>query len=448
MADTRIARPLALDGALALRDRIAAGALSASDLMENCLARIAAREPEVQAWAWIDPDRARTEARARDAALDRGETPGPLHGLPVGIKDVIDTAGIPTENGCPLDRGRVPQADAFVVERLQAAGAIVLGKTVTTELAYLHPGPTRNPHDPGHTPGGSSSGSAAAVADGMVPLAIGTQTGGSVIRPASFCGVTGFKPSFGAIPRRGMALQSPSLDTIGVFAAGPLDAALLAEVLFGRDPADPATTQARFPAETTRMPADPPRLAFVRPPGWDRLDPVLSEALEAFVVQLGDGVFEATLPAAFETSAEARRIINFAEMAYHYAGYWTRGGDRLGSETRAAIAEGMELTAPAYLAALDLPARLNAGLEETFAEADAILCPAALGPAPAGLGSTGDSIMNGLWTLCGTPAITLPLLRAPGGLPMGVQLVGRRGADRALIDVADRLWRAAHPETG
>ena len=187
-----------------MRDQLASGKISALELVERCISRIEAREAEVRAWTWIDFERARAEARSLDAHRDAGGALGSLHGLPVGLKDVIDTAGIPTENGCALDKGRVPERDAFLVERLREAGAIVMGKTVTTELAYFTPGKTRNPHDLDHTPGGSSSGSAAAVADGLVPLAVGTQTGGSVVRPASFCGVTGFKPTFGAIPRRGV----------------------------------------------------------------------------------------------------------------------------------------------------------------------------------------------------------------------------------------------------
>ena len=216
-----------------LRDRLASGALRASELAEALIARIEAREPEIGAFAWFDADFVREQARRLDAHRQSGRPTGALHGLPVALKDIIDTARIPTENGCALDAGRVPIKDAAIVSRLRSAGALIMGKTVTTELAYMQAGKTRNPHGPAHTPGGSSSGSAAAVADGMVPLAVGTQTGGSVIRPASFCGVTGFKPSFGAIPRTGILMQSPTLDTVGVFAASPLDAALLAEVLMG-----------------------------------------------------------------------------------------------------------------------------------------------------------------------------------------------------------------------
>ncbi|MEZ5858693.1 MAG: amidase [Geminicoccaceae bacterium] len=257
-------------GAIELRDRLARGEFKAVDLAQAALNRIAVLEPELRAWAWLDGEHVLAQARALDAHRATGRPIGPLHGLPVGVKDIIDTARIPTENGCPVDRGRVPVLDAFVVTRLKAAGAVLMGKTVTTELAYLHPGPTRNPTNPAHTPGGSSSGSAAAVAAGMVPLAIGTQTGGSVIRPAAYCGITGFKPSFGAIPRTGILSQSPSLDTVGVFARSVEDAALLAELLFGHDPADSATLPAPPPRLLSTALASPPvtpMLAFVRPPG-------------------------------------------------------------------------------------------------------------------------------------------------------------------------------------
>lgn len=429
-------------GAADLRDRLASGALRATDVVEAYLDRIAAREPEVQAWAWLDGDHALEQARALDRHRESGRAIGPLHGLPVGLKDIIDTAGIPTGNGCALDAGRVPARDAFVVERLKAAGAIVMGKTVTTELAFLHPGKTRNPHNPAHTPGGSSSGSAAAVAAGMVPLAVGTQTGGSVIRPAAFCGVTGFKPSFGAIPRRGILMQSPSLDTVGVFASDPKSAALIAETLFGRDDADPATRLRPHPrlfdTAAAKVPVKP-TFAFVRPPGWDEADAETKAAFEELVTALGEQVFEVELPRAFEAAAAERQRINFAEMARHYHRYGRDGADLLGPETLAALQEGNAIPARDYLAALDWKPVLNAALSEILERCDAILCPAAPGPAPEGLGSTGNAIFNGLWTFCGTPAVTVPILTAGNGLPMGVQLVGRIDDDARLLRTAQWL---------
>lgn len=445
-AKTAKADLCALD-ACTLRDRLASGALRAEEVAEAHLARIREREPQVQAWAWHDPDFVLHQARELDRYRASGRPVGPLHGLPVGLKDVIDTARIPTENGTPIDKGRVPPKDAHVVASLKKAGAIIMGKTVTTEMAFLHPGKTTNPHDPGHTPGGSSSGSAAAVAAGMVPLALGTQTGGSVIRPAAYCGVTGFKPSFGAIPRTGVLMQSMTLDTLGVFGKTPRDAALVSDALFGQDDGDPATAVApaqRLLATASEAPPLKPVFAFVRPPGWDDADPQMRAAMEELAEALGEQCFEVPLPKAFDDAAALRERINFAEMAKCYYGYQRRGRDLLSPEITAALETGNATLARDYLAALDWREVLYAGLGEIFERCDAILCPAATGPAPAGLGSTGSAIFNGLWTYAGTPAVTLPLFEAEGGLPMGAQLVGPRGGDGRLLRTANWLaeWAA------
>ncbi|WP_299813448.1 amidase [uncultured Jannaschia sp.] len=435
-------------GAVELRDRLASGALSAVDLTEACIARIEAREPEVRAWAFFDADFARKQARRLDAWRAAGRPIGPLHGLPVGLKDIIDTARIPTGNGTALDDGRVPTRDAWVVERLKQAGAIVMGKTHTTELAFMDPSPTRNPHDTSRTPGGSSAGSAAAVADAMVPLAIGTQTGGSIIRPAAFCGVTGFKPTFGAIPRRGVLVQSPSLDTLGVFSADVTGAAMLAEALMGYDAADALSAPGPVPRllDIARAEAPvAPTFAFLRPPGWDDADPELHAAFGELVEALGERVFEVDLPAAFAEAAPAQRRINLAEMSRHYERYWREGRDTLGPGIRAAIEEGRAVTAHDYLAARDWPDVLYAALSEIFARCDAVLCPAAPGPAP-GPETTGDPVFNGLWTLTGTPAVSLPLLASESGLPIGVQLTGPRGGDGRLLRTARWLTTWADTE--
>tara|TARA_R110002110_G_scaffold28684_2_gene103530 strand:- start:1363 stop:2721 length:1359 start_codon:yes stop_codon:yes gene_type:complete len=426
-----------------LRDRLASGALDALALVEHYIARIEAREPDVGAWAWFDPEFARAQARTLDAFRRAGRPLGRLHGLPVGLKDIIDTVRIPTENGCVRDADRVPLRDAFIVERLKKEGAIIMGKTVTTELAFMHPGKTANPHNLAHTPGGSSQGSAAAVADGMVPLAIGTQTGGSIIRPASYCGVTGYKPTFGAIPRRGILTQSPTLDTVGVFASDPAGAALLAEVLFGYDAEDAATVPQPAPAlhaAATSTPPLVPVFGFVRPPGWEDAEPQLQDAFNELVEALGDQAFELPLPALFESASEQRKLINFAEMSYHYYPYWRDIADQLGQVTREAIERGNAVLARDYLSACDMPKLLNAALDEMLTRCDAILCPAATGPAPKGLETTGDPIFNGLWTFCGTPCISLPLLTSQEGLPMGVQLVGERGNDARLMRTAQWLF--------
>ncbi len=425
-------------GARALRDRLADGALRAVELAQACLSAIEAGR-DLEAWAWLDADHVLKQAEALDAYRASGRPIGPLHGLPVGIKDVIDTAGIPTENGTVLDAGRKPENDAYVVTRLRQAGALIMGKTATAELALLGPAKTRNPHNPDHTPGGSSSGSAAAVAAGMVPLAIGTQTGGSVIRPASYCGVVGFKPTFGAIPRTGVLSQSPSLDTLGVFARAVEDAALIAEPLFGYDEADPASRTAPPPRLLDIALSEPPitpSLAFVRQPAWDSADQDTRDAFGELVEILGSVCDVIDLPNAFGEAIRQRELINYAEMAKAFHGYETRGADRLSTEMRTALEDGNSILARDYLAALDWPGVLGSGLQAIFDRYDAILTPAAPGPAPRGLQSTGSSVFNGIWTLCGTPAITLPLLQAENGLPMGVQLVGSRGDDARLLRTA------------
>ncbi|MGQ7845420.1 amidase [Granulosicoccus sp. 3-233] len=430
--------------ALELRDRLASGASSAEALARLYLEQIAAREPDVQAWAWLDAEQVLAEARQLDQRRLSGAPIGPLHGLPVALKDVIDTARIPTANGTVLDEGRVPERDAFLVARLKAAGALVMGKTVSAELAYLGPGKTRNPVNPEHTPGGSSSGSAAAVAAGMVPLAVGTQTGGSIIRPAAFCGVVGFKPTFGCIPRSGVLRQSPSLDTIGVFARTSEDAAMLAEVLYGHDEGDPATSLAPFPrlleTASAQVPVTP-TFAFVKTPFWDQADADMQQALEELVEFLGEQCFEVPLAGLFAEASSVRERINLAEMARNYHHYEARGVDRLSSQMQDALQRGNRIPARDYLSAMDIPQVLNAGLEEVFERCDVILTVAAPGAAPAGLASTGNSIFNGLWTLCGNPCITLPVFDNEQGLPMGVQLVGRRHQDGRLLRTA--RWLAA-----
>lgn len=441
----RHAEILALS-AVALRDRLAAGALSAEAVVEACLHRIAEAEPQVQAWAWLDGEAALEQARALDRWRKAGRPAGPLHGLPVGLKDIIDTRGIPTECGLASEAGRVPAQDAWIVARLKAAGAVILGKTVTTEGAFLAPPKTRNPHNPDHTPGGSSSGSAAAVAAGMVPLAVGTQTGGSVIRPAAYCGVVGLKPSFGLIPRTGILTQSPFLDTVGVFARSVEDAALLAGVLAGHDAADSATEPRPDPRllETAQAKAPVvPMFAIVRPPGYDDADPDMRAAMEELAEVLGEQCFEVPF-GGFDEVAEARARINFAEMAKCYYGLERRGRDTMSDHLKGAIDQGKAVLARDYLAALDWRVLLNGALDPIFDRCDAILCPSAPGAAPTAE-TTGSAIFNGIWTLAGVPTITLPAFTADNGLPMGLQLVGRRGDDARLLRTA--RWLAAHLET-
>ncbi len=363
----------------------------------------------------------------------------------MGVKDIFDTADYPTEDGTVLHAGRTPERDAAAVAMLRAAGAVILGKTVTTECATYTPGKTRNPHNADHTPGGSSSGSAAAVAAGMVPLALGSQTNGSVIRPAAFCGVFGFKPTHGLIPRSGVLKLSRTLDHVGVFARSIEDVALVCESLVGYDAADGDTRPRARPAFcriAAEEPPLPPLLAFARTPLWDRTEADLREAFAELVGHLGDRVVDLDLPESTNESLVWHRSIMEAEMAANLDIEWTRGRDQLSASLRAQLERGRAVPALDYQQAVARIPIINEGFEEIFERCDAILTPAAPGTAPAGLDATGDPSFCTLWTLAGMPAISLPLMRGANGLPSGVQLVGQRGCDARLLRTARWLVNA------
>jgi Asp-tRNA(Asn)/Glu-tRNA(Gln) amidotransferase A subunit family amidase len=414
------------------------GRISSVELVTACLDRVAEVDADIQAWAFLDREHALAQARALDEHRALGRALGPLHGVPVGIKDIFDTGDMPTEFGSPLWAGRTPRIDAAAVARLRAAGAVIMGKTVTTEYAYFHPGKTRNPHDPERTPGGSSSGSAAAVAAHMVPGAIGSQTNGSVIRPAAYCGVVGFKPTHGLIPRSGALTLSRTLDHVGLFARTVEDVALLAEVLAGFDEEDPDTrpvARPPFAAVAASEPPLPPRFAFVKSPAWEHADEVTREAFAELVDALGEAVSEVDLGDSFKRALDFHRIVMSVEMAHNLHRDYERGRDQLSEMLRKLIEGGRTHSAVAYTAAVAGAAPLNASLDFVFDEYDAILTPAAPGEAPKGL-ATGNPVFCTIWTYLGTPAITLPLLRSEAGLPLGVQLVGRRGNDARLLRTA------------
>jgi Asp-tRNA(Asn)/Glu-tRNA(Gln) amidotransferase A subunit family amidase len=427
-------------GAVEAANAIAEGRISSEELVASCLARIRAEEDRVQAWAFLDPDYALQQARAADEWKREGKPLGALHGVPVGIKDVIDTADMPTENGTVLHAGRTPSEDASVVRSLRVAGAVIMGKTVTTELATYAPGKTRNPQHAEHTPGGSSSGSAAAVAAHMVPLALGTQTNGSMIRPAAYCGVIGFKPSFGLIPRVGVLKQSRALDQLGVFARSVEDVALLAEQIIGHDERDPDTRPRAKPllrATAMQEPPITPQLAFVKTPLWNKADAETHEAFAELVSHLGEQVEEFRFPPAFKDAWKAHQTIMEADIALNFEAEYEQGKDKLSESLRGQIERGRKLRAVDYNKALDEIPALNAVLQELFEQRfDAFLTPATTGTAPRGLESTGSPVFCTFWTLCGMPAITLPLMRGANGLPLGVQLVGPRGGDARLLRTA------------
>jgi Asp-tRNA(Asn)/Glu-tRNA(Gln) amidotransferase A subunit family amidase len=421
---------------------IRSGDLTSEGLVAACLERIQTLEPQVKAWAFLDPAHAMAQASAADAAIREGKGLGALHGLPVGIKDVIDTADMPTEGGSALFKDYRPRNDASCVSALRSAGAVIMGKTVTTELASSTPGPTCNPRNLAHTPGGSSSGSAAAVACGMVPLALGTQTAGSVIRPASFCGIFGFKPTLGLISRHGVILQSHTLDTIGVYGRTVEDLALIADAIGVHDPQDPVSIRAARSRLTEIAASDPPLapiFAFVRTPSWDRMTEIACEAFGELVAELGGRVEEIDMPSLAQ-AIECQRIVQSAENAAYYGIFRERAPELLSEGLSERLKSGSRIAAQDYIRAVNLREPLYASLDEVLTQYSAIVTPASLGPAPKGLASTGDPAMNGLWTFLGVPCVTLPLLEAEG-LPVGVQMIGARRDEGRLLRSARWLVR-------
>ncbi|MEM1299673.1 MAG: amidase [Pseudomonadota bacterium] len=431
-------------GAAEAAAKIRAGEITSEALVQSCLDRISARDAEVRAWIWLDPDLALAQAREADRVQALGHGIGPLHGVPVGIKDIIETADMPTQDGYKGHEGRHTHSDAFCVSQLRDAGAVILGKTVTTELATRSPGATRNPHNAAHTPGGSSSGSAAAVADGQLPLALGTQTGGSVIRPASFCGIVGFKPTFGMIARRGVTLQADWLDTVGTYGRSVEDAAMAADAMWARDLDDPqAVPRSRGSlAEMARSePPARPKFAFMRGGMWDKADAAAQNALEGFAADLGSDCEAVAQPDWMTEAWEWQRILQAYGNAIHYGPLLDRDGDKMTESLQAVVNMGRGVTETEYRRAVAERDRVHDGLAEIYAEYDAILCLASAGPAPEGLGWTGDPVFNAFWTYVGTPCVTLPLLEVDG-LPMGVQITGPRGADGPLLRTAS--WLQGH----
>lgn len=397
-------------------------------LVEAALARYDEREPTLRAFAWLDRDRALALADRADAAIRAGAELGVLHGVPIGVKDIFDTAGIPTENGSALFAGRVPDDSASVVSALERSGAIVVGKTVTAELAFYHPGPTTNPHDPKRTPGGSSMGSAAAVAASIVPAAVGSQTNGSIIRPAAFCGVVGVKPTYGRLPRDGVMPFAPSLDHVGGFARTVLSAAWLCAAM-AIEP-----LERWWPGPRT----DAPRLAAVRTKDWDKA----SDAMKARFQQAVDALAAAgrpiewpALPGGLDDAVPVLGTIMRYEGARSLAHQVKRDPDEVSDVARAFFAEGERIDRSDYERALRDRDRLIAAFSGWASAYDAVLTPPAIGEAP-GLETTGDPIFCSRWTLVGAPAVTIPVGRGPAGLPLGLQLVAAPGDDARLFATA------------
>ncbi|MEM6887939.1 MAG: amidase [Pseudomonadota bacterium] len=421
-----------------------AGRLSSQQLVASCLERIEETDADIRAWAHLDADGAMEQAAASDLQRERGLAQGPLQGIPVGLKDIIDTHDMPTERGTPIFSGRQPEADARIVEKLREAGAVIMGKTVTTELAFVHASETRNPHNLGHSPGGSSSGSAAAVATGHVPLAVGTQTNGSVIRPASFCGTFGFKPTRGLIPRSGVLQTSVSLDQLGTFARTLADVALLADVLGGYDQRDPESWPRPRPA-TAEGAAEPPPLEpdliWFDLPFNDRLSEAAREGIEGVIelldVRLKRTEAADTLPALVAVQG----TIHEYEICQHLAETFDAHWDELSDTLKPVLERGRAITLTEYEDALAVKRSAESFFDELFLEFDAIIAPSAAGEAPLFGSGTGDPIFCTLWTLAGLPSVSIPLLVGETGMPIGVQVIGAREKDNRLMRTVHWLMK-------
>ncbi len=424
------------------------GRLSSVELVTACLARIDETDGDIQAWAFVNAAGALEQAAELDTVRKSGLPLGALHGVPVGLKDIIDTRDMPTECGTAIFAGRQPTHDATVVNRLLEAGAVILGKTVSTEFAFLHPSNARNPHNPKHTPGGSSSGSAAAVAAYQIPLAIGTQTNGSVIRPASFCGVYGFKPSSGVVSRTGVLQTSKTLDQIGCFGRSLEDVGALVDAIGGYDPTDSLSYARPRPTNLqgarTDVPVDPNFIWFDMPYN-DRLDDDCREGLDIVVDILGGQVerFEPahTLP----ELVNVQRTIHLYEMLYHQSDIFENNWDQLSELLQSTLTNARSITRVEYEDALAVKETASAFFDNLFIEFDAVIAPSSTGQAPILTDGTGDPIFSTIWTLAGLPCVTLPVLTGADGLPVGVQLIGAREHDDRLLRTANWFLETLKP---
>lgn len=423
MSEHNLRKPLNELTASEIAAKVRSGNTTCEAVARACLEHIGRREPKVHAWQHLDPEQVLAQAQA----LDRSGRRGPLLGVPFGAKDIIDTCDMPTEYGSPIYKGHRPRNDAACIALARRAGALLLGKTVTTEFANRYPGKTHNPFDPSRTPGGSSSGSAAAVGDHQVPLALGTQTSGSTLRPASFCGVFGFRPTYGDVRCTGIKEAAGSLDTVGPIARSVEDIALFRDVLLGADPQPLPETAA-------------PRIGFSRTHLWSMLEPYTQRLLEDAARQLaaaGAKVKEVPLPPTFERIEEAHRWISSFEFARNFAWEIDNHWDGISEELRnGRIKDGLDCTYERYVEARTFAERERAALSDTFGDSDVLLVPVALGEAPIGLSSTGNASPCTLWTTLHVPALAIPLGKGPNGLPVGAQLVARRNDDRKLLCAA------------
>ena len=426
-----------MTSALQMVQMIQDGETTSVALVTTALERIAETDDALKAWVWLDRDGALEQARAMDQLRQAGRALGALHGVPIGLKDIIDTADMPTECGSLALANRQPEFDAVLVSRLKAAGAVILGKTATTPFAFMDPAATRNPHNPEYSPGGSSSGSAAAVAAGHIPVAIGTQTNGSVIRPASFCGVYGFKPSAGMIPRTGVLRTSETLDQVGIFARYYEDVALVGDVISEFDPVDPSSFCRARPGLLNAVCGEPPvspNFVWFEMPYFDKLSDDSREGMMAVLDALGGQVERLDAGEPFIGLVESQNIIHHYEIARNLVKIRENHNDTLSPQVSRLMAYGATISDDTYQEAIELRNGAVSYFATFFNDFDAIITPSAPGEAPLfNLGSTGNPIFSTVWTLCGLPCLNMPVLMSGNDMPIGVQLVGGREEDDRLL---------------
>ena len=422
-----------------LAEKIKKSELSSTELCKNYIEQIDKFEKDVKAWVHLDKKLLLEKADEADNHRKSGKPMGPLHGIPVALKDIIGTYDMPTECGTVLRKGRTQSQNAEIVDILKSSGAIIMGKTATSELAFLAPPATRNPHDLTRTPGGSSSGSAAVIATHMAPLSIGSQTGGSVIRPASYCGVVGYKPSYGLISRNGVLRTSYYLDHIGVFGKTVEDVALLAKVLIKKDQYDEATVHysSEFMLEEClKGPLYDPKFIFYKTDSWKKIDKKSREAFEFFIKSFKKNIEVFDTPSYFKDIDKYHRIIHECDLANNFQMYYKKSKNRLSKEMQSAISKGMKYSAKEYLNAVDFMKRSYDSYKEVFEDYHGVLTPCSTGVADKGLKSTGSADFNRVWSYMHTPAISLPLLQGENNLPLGIQLIGDKYDDHRFLGIA------------
>ncbi len=425
-----------------LAEKIKSGQLSSVEVCEKYIDRIKKFEKDVKAWAHFDKKVLLEKATEADEHRRAGKPTGSLHGVPIAVKDIIGTVDMPTECGTVIRKGKSFSQNAEIIDLLHASGAIVMGKTATSELAYLGPPTTTNPHDKNRTPGGSSSGSAASVASFMAPASIGSQTGGSVIRPASYCGVVGYKPSYGLISRNGVLRTSYSLDQIGMFGRKVEDVAMLAKVLIKKDKYDAATihfSTENILTETKKGPIFEPKFIFYKTDHWKIIDKKSRESFEYFIKSFKKNIEIFDTPSYFKDIHKHHQIIHETDLANNFSVYYKKFKKKLSKYMQDAISNGNKYTAKEYAEAIDFMKRSYESYEEVFEDYHGVLSPSSPGVAPKGLKSTGTAEFNKVWSYLGTPCISLPLLEGENNLPLGVQLIGNKYDDHRFLGVAKWL---------